>query len=96
MFTDDQGYGDVGCFGSEIPTPNLDQMAAEGMKLTDFYVPAPSCAPSRNALMTGCYPARNYVSKGKPENAIENATAMKDIDLETLQPVDREFVENTL
>jgi arylsulfatase A-like enzyme len=64
VFTDDQGYNDVGCFGSpNIKTPNLDRMAAEGMKFTDFYVAAPVCTPSRGALMTGCYPQRIGMSE---------------------------------
>lgn len=59
LFTDDQGYGDVGCYGNEdIPTPYLDEMANSGMRFTDFYVAAASCTPSRAALMTGCYPQR--------------------------------------
>jgi arylsulfatase A len=59
IFTDDQGYNDIGCFGSLlIKTPHLDRMAAEGMKLTDFYVSAPVCTPSRASLMTGCYAQR--------------------------------------
>ncbi len=59
VLTDDQGYGDVGCFGSEkIATPHLDRMAAEGTKLTSFYVAAPICTPTRAALMTGCYASR--------------------------------------
>jgi len=59
IFTDDQGYQDVGCFGSpKIKTPNLDRMAAEGTKFTDFYSAASVCSPSRLALMTGCYPPR--------------------------------------
>ena len=59
IFTDDQGYQDVGCFGSpKIKTPRLDRMAAEGMRLTDFYSAASVCTPSRAALMTGCYPPR--------------------------------------
>lgn len=58
IFTDDQGYQDVGCFGSpDIRTPRIDAMAAEGMKLTSFYA-QPVCGPSRAALMTGCYPMR--------------------------------------
>ena len=59
IFTDDQGYQDLGCFGSpDIRTPHIDRMAAEGMKFTDFYVAASVCSPSRAALLTGCYPAR--------------------------------------
>ena len=58
FFTDDQGYNDVGCFGSpKIRTPRFDRMAAEGMKFTSFYA-QPVCGPSRAALMTGCYPIR--------------------------------------
>ncbi|MCH7226254.1 sulfatase [Haloferula sp. A504] len=64
IFTDDQGYEDLGCFGSKrIKTPHLDQMAAEGMKLTNFYA-QPVCGVSRAALMTGCYPIR----VGEPGN----------------------------
>ncbi|UCF42250.1 MAG: sulfatase-like hydrolase/transferase [Planctomycetota bacterium] len=59
IFCDDVGYADVGCFGAKgWETPNLDRMAAEGMRFTSFYVAAPSCTPSRAALLTGCYPQR--------------------------------------
>ena len=59
IFTDDQGYQDLGCFGSpNIKTPNIDKMATEGMKLTSFYAQT-VCGPSRAALMTGSYPMRN-------------------------------------
>lgn len=65
IFTDDQGFGDIGCFGSPyIRTPNLDRMANEGAKLTSFYTGAPICTPSRAALMTGCYPARVGLEEG--------------------------------
>ena len=58
IFTDDQGYGDLGCYGSpNISTPNIDRMAAEGLRFTSFYA-APFCGPSRAQLMTGCYPSR--------------------------------------
>ncbi len=59
FFTDDQGYADVGCFGAEgFATPHLDQLAAEGMRFTDFYVAQPVCTASRAALLTGCYANR--------------------------------------
>jgi arylsulfatase len=58
IFTDDQGYGDLGCFGSKtIRTPRIDALAKEGLKLTSFYA-QPVCGPSRTALLTGCYPRR--------------------------------------
>ena len=58
IFTDDQGYNDLGCFGStKIKTPNIDRMAAEGVRLTSFYA-QPVCGVSRAALMTGAYPIR--------------------------------------
>lgn len=64
VWTDDQGYQDLGCYGSpDIATPNLDQMAAEGVRFTDFYAAAPICSPSRAALMTGCYPPRTGVTR---------------------------------
>ena len=65
VFIDDLGYGDIGPFGSETNrTPHLDRMAAEGMKLTSFYVAAPVCTPSRAALLTGSYPRRVGLATG--------------------------------
>ena len=55
MLVDDMGYSDMGCFGSEIPTPHIDATAAEGLRLTNFHV-APLCSPSRASLMTGLNP----------------------------------------
>ena len=59
ILTDDQGYGDLGCYGSKnIRTPRIDRMATEGVRFTDFYAPASVCTPSRAAMLTGCYPQR--------------------------------------
>jgi arylsulfatase A len=59
IFTDDQGYADVGCFGAQgFETPNLDTLAREGRRFTNFHVAQPVCSASRAALLTGCYPNR--------------------------------------
>ena len=59
IFTDDQGINDVGCYGSEIPTPNIDRIAEEGMKFTNFYSASAICTPSRFGLLTGRNPSRS-------------------------------------
>jgi len=59
IFCDDQGYADVGCFGAEgFETPNLDKMALEGVRFTDFHASTAVCSASRASLLTGCYPER--------------------------------------
>ncbi len=90
IFADDLGYGDLGCYGHpSIRTPNLDRMAAEGMKFTDFYVAAPVCTPSRAALLTGRLAARSgmchdtrrvlfhYSAGGLPSEEITIAEGLK-------------------
>lgn len=58
IYADDLGYGDLGCYGSKIPTPHLDRLAAEGCRFTSFYTAQAVCSASRAALLTGCYPNR--------------------------------------
>ncbi|MHC4993869.1 MAG: sulfatase family protein [Planctomycetota bacterium] len=63
IFTDDQGYNDLSCYGSKtINTPHLDKLAAQGARFTDFHVAASVCSPSRAALLTGSYPIRTGVT----------------------------------
>jgi arylsulfatase A-like enzyme len=75
IFADDLGYGDLGCFYEKSPfkTPNLDRMAAEGARMTSFYVPTPYCAPSRATLLTGRYPFRHgLVRNPAPDAGLSN------------------------
>ncbi|MCL4111160.1 UNVERIFIED_CONTAM: hypothetical protein GTU68_038502 [Idotea baltica] len=80
VFADDLGYGDLGCYGAQdVKTPNIDQLASEGMRFTDFQVPSSVCSPSRAALLTGRYPMRNGfpVAQNKSEKH-KNYTLHKD------------------
>jgi len=82
IFTDDQGYADLGCFGNTVhKTPRLDQLAKEGMRFTSFYAQH-VCGPSRSALLTGRYPIR---SKGwsMPAGEITWAELLKNAGYQT-------------
>lgn len=60
IVSDDQGYPDLGCIGTKpVRTPNLDLLASEGVRATNFYVSWPACTPSRGSILTGRYPQRN-------------------------------------
>ena len=62
IMADDLGYSGIGCFGNEvIETPNLDQMASEGIRFTDFHSNGPVCSPTRAALLTGKYQQRTGI-----------------------------------
>ena len=93
IFNDDQGYQDLGCFGSpDIKTPRIDQMAAEGMKFTSFMVASSVCSASRAALLTGCYPNRvgvpwvlfpNLDQGGLPPQQVTIAEMLKTVGYKT-------------
>ena len=83
IFTDDQGYSDLGCFGNKKnKTPRLDQLAKEGTRFTSFYA-QPVCGPSRSALLTGRYPVRSK-GWGMPASEITFAELMKPAGYQTV------------
>jgi len=78
ILTDDMGFGDVGRYGGHFaPTPNLDRLASEGIRFTQFYVAAPICSASRTGILTGLFPARwritSYLQTRKGNAACEQA-----------------------
>ena len=69
IMVDDMGWSDLGCFGGEVETPNIDAMAKRGVMFWQAYSPAPTCAPTRCAIMSGNHPARaqkTHVVGGAP------------------------------
>src|SRR5262249_7359278 len=66
ILADDLGYGDLGCYNkdSKIPTPNLDRLAAQGMRFTDAHTPSSLCTPTRYGILTGRYCWRTSLKKG--------------------------------
>lgn len=87
ILSDDQGYGEGGCYGGKIPTPNIDLLAKQGVRLTNFYDSTPLCSPTRSSLMSGKYPQRTGVTQlvrppdgneyGLPFNALSLAECLK-------------------
>jgi arylsulfatase A-like enzyme len=70
LYADDLGFGDVGCYGAtDIPTPNVDRLAAEGIRFVNGYATAATCTPSRYSLLTGSYPWRNQRAAILPGDA---------------------------
>jgi arylsulfatase A-like enzyme len=87
IMSDDIGYSDIGCFGSEISTPNIDRLAANGIRFTQFYNTA-RCSPSRAALLTGLYPhqagmghlsSENYKEPGYVDDLSKNAVTIAEV-----------------
>jgi arylsulfatase A-like enzyme len=74
FYSDDQGWGETGCYGNkEIPTPNIDSLASNGVRFTQGYVAATYCSPSRAGLLTGRYPTRF----GHEYNAVANKSGLR-------------------
>lgn len=87
ILTDDMGFSDIGCFGSEIKTPNIDKLAGNGISFTHFYNTA-RCSPSRASLMTGLYPHQagmgflsnyNYDEQGYADDLSKKAVTMAEV-----------------
>lgn len=83
LLADDLGYSDLGCYGGLAATPNLDRLAREGVRFTDFYAAAPNCSPSRAGLLTGRAPTRvgvyNYIPAGHPMHLREEEVTLAEL-----------------
>jgi len=78
ILTDDMGYGDISCYNAnQAKTPNIDRLAADGVRFTDFYVPTPYCAPSRATLLTGRFPLRHGMVQNPAPDAGINEIGLK-------------------
>ncbi len=87
VLTDDMGFSDIGCFGSEIHTPNIDKLASNGLRFTHFYNTA-RCSPSRASLLTGLYPhqagmghlsTENFKEQGYVDDLSKNSVTMAEV-----------------
>ena len=74
ILTDDMGYGDISCYNpNQINTPNIDNLASQGVRFTDFYAPTPYSAPSRASLLTGRFPLRHgMIQNPAPDDGIDD------------------------
>jgi arylsulfatase A-like enzyme len=92
ILADDLGYGELGCYGQQlIETPNIDRLAAQGMRFTDHYSGSPVCAPSRCVLLTGLHSGHTYI-RGNDEwrergEVWDFAKAVEDPALEGQRPI---------
>src|SRR5688572_1142076 len=77
IVSDDQGFAEMSCQGGDLPTPNLDRLAASGVRFTAGYVTSPYCSPSRAGLLTGCYQQRF----GHENNPVERMNDRPDVGL---------------
>lgn len=81
VMVDDMGFSDLGCYGGEIMTPNIDKLASQGVRFTQFYNTA-KCSPTRASLLTGCY--HREVGQQKLQNAMTLAEAMRRVGYTTI------------
>src|SRR5690554_5147262 len=89
ILCDNLGYGDVGCYGSQVHrTPNIDRLAEEGLRFTDFYVTSGVCTPSRASLMTGCYPRRVNMHESDVGGSVLRPVASKGLNPDELTIAD--------
>jgi arylsulfatase A-like enzyme len=77
ILADDLGYGDLGCYGGQIPTPGLDRLAAEGIRFTKAYVASPICSPSRVGIFTGQHPSRHLIHSYLDRRARQQQLGMR-------------------
>lgn len=78
ILADDLGYGDLGCYGGRVPTPNIDKLASEGIRFTQAYVASPICSPSRVAITTGQFPSRHQIFSYLNDHASNRKLGMRD------------------
>lgn len=92
FYTDDQGYEDLSCFGAKgYSTPNIDELAKQGMKFTNFYVANAVCMPSRAALLTGTYPARNLTTVGMADDLPSSIHKVNSLDYSSFSTEEQHF-----